>query len=144
MIETNIAAYKFRQKVEMRWSDCDMLGHVNNSVYLTYAEQGRTGYCAQLNWDWLKHGLILAKVEVNFRKPLLHTDKPFMYVRTKSIGNKSFEMEHVIYDEKGETPELIATIMCVGVMVDYKTGITFPVPEEIKQTIRQFEGREDL
>lgn len=137
--EIDLSSFKFRRPIVMRWSDCDMLGHVNNAVYLTYAEQARTEYCENLTWNWDIHGVILAKVEVNFRKPLLYTDKPFMYVKTTKIGNKSFEMEHIIMDEKGEKPELVATITCVGVMVNYSTGLSFPVPDSIRTLITDFE-----
>lgn len=138
--EIDLSTFKFRRPIVMRWSDCDMLGHVNNAVYLTYAEQARTEYCENLNWNWDIHGVILAKAEVNFKKPLLYTDKPIMYVKTTKIGNKSFEMTHIIMDEKGESPELIATITCVGVMVNYATGLSFIVPESIRQIINSFEG----
>lgn len=134
-----LSLFRFKKPVIMRWSDCDMLGHVNNAVYLTYAEQARTEYCEAIGWDWQAHGLILAKAELNFKKPLLYTDKPFIYVRVTRIGNKSFEMEHLIIDEKGEVPELVSNIMCVGVMINYQTGTTFPVPEEVREKINKYE-----
>ena len=31
----------FTHRVEVRFRDCDPLGHVNNAVYLTYLEQAR-------------------------------------------------------------------------------------------------------
>jgi len=32
---------KFTSKVYVRWADLDAFGHVNNAVYLTYAELAR-------------------------------------------------------------------------------------------------------
>lgn len=138
----NGAKYRSRMRLEMRWSDCDMLGHVNNAVYLTYGEQARTFYCEKLGWDWMTHGIILAKVEVNYRKPLLLHDKPFVYSRTSRTGNKSFDMEYVIMDEKNETHEIVADMKATLVMLNYKTGITFPIPEEVREKIRKFEEGE--
>ncbi len=143
-MELNLPSFHFKNVVRMRWSDCDMLGHVNNATYLTYAEQARTEYCEKLDWDWQKHGLILAKAELHFKKPLLYTDNPIIYVRISKLGNKSFDMEHIIMDEKGENPELVAIITCVGVMIDYQTGKTFPIPEDVRQKIIAFEQNEKL
>ena len=128
----------------MRWSDCDMLGHVNNAVYLTYAEQARSEYCERMDWDWQKHGLILAKAELNFRQPLFYTDKPFIYVRITKLGNKSFEMLHIITNEKNGTPEIVAEITCIGVMIHYATGLTFPIPDDIREKIKAFEQNPSL
>lgn len=140
----NGAQFRSRMALEMRWSDCDMLGHVNNAVYLTYGEQARTYYCENLDWDWMTHGIILAQVEVNFRKPLLLKDKPFVYSRTTRMGNKSFDMEYIIVDEKNATPEIVAEMKATLVMLNYKTGITFPIPSEVREKIMKFEGKELL
>jgi acyl-CoA thioester hydrolase len=134
--------FRSRMPLEMRWSDCDMLGHVNNAVYLTYGEQARTFYCENLDWDWMAHGIILAKVELNFRKPLLLKDKPFVYSRTTRMGNKSFDMDYVIVDEKSDTHEIVADMKATLVMLNYKTGITFPIPKEVRDKIAAFEGKE--
>jgi acyl-CoA thioester hydrolase len=32
---------QFIHRVEVRFRDCDPMGHVNNAVYLTYLEQAR-------------------------------------------------------------------------------------------------------
>lgn len=138
MIDTSL--FRFRTPLQMRWSDCDMLGHVNNAVYLTYSEQSRTEYCNHLGWNWHEHGIILAKVEVDFRQPLLYTDKPFIYTRVSRLGNKSFEMETLILNEKAEGHELVANIRSVLVMLHYKTNITFVIPDEIREKIKAFEG----
>ncbi len=140
MADTSL--FRFKTPLQMRWSDCDMLGHVNNAVYLTYCEQSRTEYCNHLGWDWQEEGIILAKVEIDFKKPLLYTDKPFIYTRVSRLGNKSFEMETLIVAEKKEQPELVAVIRSILVMWHYKTNVTFPISAEIREKIKAFEGQD--
>ena len=44
-------------KISVRFADCDMMGHVNNAVYLSYFEEARMHYFAQMvdeNWNWKK------------------------------------------------------------------------------------------
>ena len=38
----------YTHRVDVRFADCDPLGHVNHAVYLTYLEQARFGLWARL------------------------------------------------------------------------------------------------
>lgn len=86
--------------ISVRFADCDMMGHVNNAVYLSYFEQARMHYFAQMvdeNWDWKKDGIILVKNEVTYLKPILLHDEPTIHVKLKAIGTSSFTL---VYDVK--------------------------------------------
>ena len=42
-------------KIQVRFSDLDILGHVNNVTYLSYFEMARVYYFKELvgtKWDW--------------------------------------------------------------------------------------------
>lgn len=86
--------------IQIRFSDCDLMGHVNNACYLNYFELARMHYLTQLlpqNWDWKKHGIILKKNEVEYFKPLYIQDKPSISIFTESIGNKSFSLAYELH-----------------------------------------------
>jgi len=86
-------------RIQVRFSDLDVLGHVNNSVYLSYFETARVHYFAHLlgaNWDWHKNGVILVKNEVEYHKPILLHDAPMVHVFTEHIGEKSFTLSYEI------------------------------------------------
>ena len=58
-------------KIQVRFSDLDVLGHVNNTIYLSYFEMARVHYFKELlgeGWDWNKFGIVLAKNEVEYFK----------------------------------------------------------------------------
>ena len=38
----------FEHELEVRFRDCDSMGHVNNAVYLTYLEQARFAHWQRL------------------------------------------------------------------------------------------------
>jgi acyl-CoA thioester hydrolase len=63
------------KRVEIRWSDVDALGHVNNAVYLTYLEEVRdewlTGVLAGAGDPT---GFVLARVAIDFRRELVQAD----------------------------------------------------------------------
>ena len=55
-------------KIQIRFADCDLAGHVHNAAYLHYFEQARMHFfVAQLGdgWDWKKTGFILKKIFLN-------------------------------------------------------------------------------
>lgn len=86
-------------KIHVRFADCDMMGHVNNAVYLSYFEQARMHYFAQMvdeNWDWKKNGIILVKNEVTYLKPILLHDEPLVCMQLKVIGRSSFTLVYVV------------------------------------------------
>ena len=86
-------------KVQVRFSDLDVLGHVNNSVYLTYFESARVYYFKHLlgtDWDWATDSVVLVKNEVEYMRPILLHDVPEVEVYTVRIGSKSFTFGYTI------------------------------------------------
>ncbi len=80
-------------KVQVRFSDLDVLGHVNNSVYLTYFESARVYYFKHLldeDWSWETDSVVLVKNEVEYIRPILLHDIPEVEIYTAHIGGKSF------------------------------------------------------
>ncbi len=86
-------------KVQVRFSDLDVLGHVNNSVYLTYFESARVYYFQQLldtSWDWETDSVVLVKNEVEYIRPIFLHDVPEVEVSTVHVGSKSFTFAYHI------------------------------------------------
>jgi acyl-CoA thioester hydrolase len=84
-------------KIQIRFSDCDMMGHVNNACFLNYFEYARMHYMRQvlpINWDWKKNGIILKTNEIEYEKPLYLNDLAFVYVKLEKIGTKSFTLAY--------------------------------------------------
>lgn len=86
-------------KIQIRFSDIDMLGHVNNVVYLSYFEMARIHYFTQLvgqDWDWQSKGVVLVKNEVTYLKPITLYDKAEIKLFVTNLGRKSFTVEYEI------------------------------------------------
>ena len=85
--------------IQVRFSDLDVLGHVNNSVYLSYFEMARVHYFGQLlgyDWDWQTNGAVLVKSEVEYIQPILLEHHPLIFVSVDEIGTKSFTLSYEI------------------------------------------------
>ncbi len=136
--------YKSSVKIQIRYGDTDALGHINNAKYLSYMEVARINYFNSLfglKIDWDNEGFILAKAEINFRKPIFLIDNIELFVRTSRFGTKSFDMEYVFVRTNADgSKETVATGLTVQVTMSFKTNASIPVPEKYKKIIEDFEG----
>lgn len=120
--------------VQIRFSDCDMMQHVNNAVYLSYFEMARIHYFGILfgkDRDWKKNGVLLRKNEVEYLKPVLLHEKPEIHIFTEHIGTKSFS---VSYELKVEG-ELRTTGTSVLVCFDSTIGQSILLTDEMKEAL---------
>ena len=122
----------FAHRLDVRFRDCDPMGHANNAVYLTYLEQARLAHWRSL-WDFGSRpdvpGVILARAEIDFRRPARYGDVLEVRIGLAAIGRTSFTYDYEIVDEAGN---LIATAKSVLVMYDYAAARPVPIPEEIR------------
>ncbi len=132
--------FRYIQPVQVRFRDMDAMGHVNNAVYLTYLEMARVGYYRNLFGLTQPEDFpfILARVEIDFRSPVVLGEDILVGIRVSRVGNKSFHFEYEIREV--ETGRLVAEAKSVQVMYDYKTGATMPVPDDFRQRLEEFEG----
>jgi acyl-CoA thioester hydrolase len=141
--------FAFCREVEVRFSDTDAMGHVNNARYLTYCEIARAAYYEAVTGRQLPlgvhgatEGMILADIRVTYRAPAFYGENLSVETRVVRIGNSSFTMEHRLTapDSRYGTARLVATAESVLVSYDYAAERTIEVPPELANTIEAFEG----
>lgn len=125
----------FIHRLEVRFRDCDPMGHVNNAVYFTYLEQTRFAHWQSL-WGFGNPelppdmpGVILAHAECDFRRAVRYGDMLEVRLNVAEIGRTSFKYEYQIVDEHGRT---VATARTVQVMYDYAAERPVPIPDHIR------------
>ena len=137
-VSTNLNHFSFSAKIQIRFADMDAFRHVNNANYLTFCEIARTEYWKKkIKWDWNKMGVIIARVEIDYLKPLTLKDKLIVYVRTSKVGNKSFELEYILTSKLKAQQIVYATASTVCVCIDYKNNTTALIPEKYKQIMEK-------
>jgi acyl-CoA thioester hydrolase len=136
----------FSHELEVRFRDCDAMGHVNNAVYLTYLEQARFSHwratgLATMTLDSASApggaptdvpGVILARVEIDYRRPAKYGDRLRIDVAIAAIGRTSLTYQYEIVDAEGQ---LVAAAKTVIVRFDYAAGRPVPISDEIKQAL---------
>ncbi|HVW13176.1 MAG TPA: thioesterase family protein [Mucilaginibacter sp.] len=130
----NLADYKHKTPIQVRFSDLDLYGHVNNAIYLSYFETARLHYWKEvLQWDWNESGIILARAEVNYVKPVVRGDELACYVRTTRIGNSSFDIMHVLVKVTADGEEICTTGKTVCISYDYGVNKPVKIPPEQRE-----------
>lgn len=125
----NLADYKFKTLIPIRFSDMDAFGHVNNAVYLTYFEIARSNYWREIvQWNWDETGIILGRSEINYLKPITRHDQIACYVRTTRIGNSSFDVMHVLVKLSTNSEEICTTGKTVCISYDYGANKSVRIP----------------
>jgi acyl-CoA thioester hydrolase len=126
----------FTHRLEVRFRDCDPLGHVNNAVYLTYLEQARFALWRTL-WGFpeaSRPGVIMARSEVDYKIPARYGDQLEIRLFLATIGRTSFTYSYEVVDDAGR---IVAAATTVQVMYDYKTEKPVPISDEIRAKLEQ-------
>jgi acyl-CoA thioester hydrolase len=136
----NIADYRYKTPVPIRFSDMDAYGHVNNAVYLTYFEIARSNYWSEIvNWDWDKTGIILGRSEINYLKPITRHDQIACYVRTTRIGNSSFDVMHILVKLTDNGEEICTTGKTVCISYDYGANKSVRIPVNERERMIEYD-----
>jgi acyl-CoA thioester hydrolase len=128
--------FNFRLPVQVRFRDLDSLKHVNNAVYLTYLEIARIEYWKALKFEPVRPSMLLARVEIDYVKPVLLDDRVEIAVRVSELGTKSFVMVFEI--TANET--VAAKGSSVLVWFDHAANVSVVIPDDARTTIQAFEG----
>ncbi len=124
-------------RIQLRFSDFDMGGHVHNAAYLRYFESARIGFFLSefgKDWDWKKDGLIIKKNTIEYHIPTFIEDEIRVDVSCNHIGSKSFTLTYSVLDGNNN---LKAYGESVVVCFDYKTQQTITIPERMKTILTQ-------
>lgn len=133
--------YPYTVPVTVAFRDLDMLGHVNNAVYLTYFEHARVGYGLQLSGGAQPHDLafIIAEATVTYLRPAYFGDELVIGVRVSNIGTKSFVMEYGV--QRKADGELLARGKTVQVWFNYAANRSEPVPADFRAAVERDNSR---
>jgi acyl-CoA thioester hydrolase len=88
----------------MRWADLDLLGHVNNVVYVDYLQEARVDmmrtHAPDARSDDLAEGVVVARSEVTYRAPLTFRFHPVsIECWVTELRAASFTLDYEVFDE---------------------------------------------
>jgi acyl-CoA thioester hydrolase len=123
--------WRFEHEVEVRFNDCDPMGHVNNAVYLTYLEAARFAW-----WQSIfgaargSHGFVVARVEIDYRRQAFPGERLTVRLRVDGISRSSFVVAYEILNIR--TRETVAEGKSVQVSYDAASGRSMPLSDDLR------------
>ncbi|MGG1878328.1 thioesterase family protein [Paenibacillus cisolokensis] len=137
---TWLDSFRFSIPIKIRYCETDILGHVNNTSYFMYFEQGRIEYFENLELtDELfskQQVSVVADLECQYLAQLYLRDPLKLHVKVAEIGRSSMDVHYAVV----VNDELKAAGRGTIVLVDTATGKSTPIPETAREKIAAFEG----
>lgn len=142
-IKLDRSAYHLFTPLPTRWGDSDALGHINNAMLVRYLESGRVDYFRQVCDVKLAedddNSFVIASLEMGFLQQVHHPANLEIATRVSRLGNSSFDVDTLIFEQGKDQPLITSRGICVW--FDLKENRSRPIPENIRETINQFEQR---
>ena len=122
-------------RITPRWTDLDPIGHVNNSVFLVYAEEARARYLREaLPTAW--SSVVVVHNAVDYHHPVEETDLVEVSSVVASVGTTSMTTVNVIATAHGKC----ATVKTVQVVMKDDRSGTRPWTESERTTLAELAG----
>lgn len=121
----------FRTDIQVRFNDTDALGHLNNTSYALYAEQGRVEFMDSFRAEGVFPDgvfVILARLELDFVRQVRYRDSVHVLTRVAQLGRTSLTLEQEVYGNG----EVAARVKSVVVVFDYGAQKPTPIPDEAR------------
>lgn len=129
---------KTQTKLQVRFNDLDMAGHVHNSEYLNYFEIGRIDFFNKIiasDWDWKEKGILVARNEVDYVQATHFYDNLFVETTCEDLGKKSVTLEYKIFKEKDGVKILCTKGRSILVCFDFNTNQSVEVFPEWRKSL---------
>jgi acyl-CoA thioester hydrolase len=123
-----IEAYPSRTSADIRYSDLDRQGHVNNAVFATFSEVGRVAFMYDPERPLATEGrsFVVARLLIDFRAELFWPGSVEIGTGVLKVGRSSFTLAQGIFNDG----RLVATAEAAIVMVDKETRRSTPLPPQ--------------
>lgn len=128
--------------IQLRFNDVDKFGHVNNTVYFSFYDLGKTEYFASVcpHIDWSKDGIVVVHIEADFLAQIYASDQVAVQTAVTEVGTKSFKLMQRVIDTRTQEVKCV----CTSVMVafDLTKHESKPMEESWVEAICRYEGRD--
>lgn len=133
-----MSEFTFSVDVQVRFSETDMFGHLNNTVTFTYFEFARIEYLKSMGimksvqLNELDKILVVADLQCDYLKQVFFDEKLKIYVRTARVGTSSIDIQYLAKNEKNEH---VFTGRGTVVQINRESGKGEPWTEAEKQLL---------
>ena len=136
--------FHHQMPAQLRFSDVDRFGHVNNAVYFSLFDMCKTRYFFDVaGKDFFdKMSTVVVHIDANFISPVYFPDEIVIQTAISKLGHKSFTViQRAINKRTGDVKCECETVM---VMVDNDIKKSVDIPQDFRKAVAAFEKNEDL
>lgn len=129
-----------KTKVQLRFNDIDILGHLNNTVYFSLYDLGKAMYMEEAGLREPGPAAptsVIADVHCTYIKPVHYGDDIYVTTRCSEVGEKHFTLYQEMIDGEGELRSKCSTVM---VCIDPVTQTSAPLPTDFRQKIESYDS----
>jgi acyl-CoA thioester hydrolase len=118
----------------IRFSDTDMVGHVNNAAYACYCETGRVAFNRHLfQMDDANTSIVLARLAIDYRHETFYPGTIEIGSALLRIGTSSLSIVQGLF--VGELA--VATSEAVIVLINPETRKSTKIPEDVRTRLSE-------
>ncbi len=139
--------FRFKHRLRVRWGECDAQGIVFNAQYMNYIEIAQAEYFRNLGMRHYseeirrRFDLATVKATLEYTAPTRVDDLLDIYTRVSRLGNSSITFVTEMYLPEQELPCNKGEVIYAN--FDAVTGVPRRIPDDIRETIKDFEGDMD-
>ncbi|WP_278313408.1 acyl-CoA thioesterase [Lolliginicoccus levis] len=124
--------------VEIRWGDSDMLGHVNNTKFIEYAQEARVRFISEEFSEGFgpDRAVVIRRLEADFERPLFTESGPLaVELAVLAIGRSSFTIRHTMFDNQGNRAGSVDAVL---VAFDGTTNSSRPLADTERAALTKY------
>jgi acyl-CoA thioester hydrolase len=120
--------------VQVRFSDTDAIGHINNACFATYTELARLDFfrMAGLRLE----SLILARLAIDYKRQVILEDRVAVETWVEALGRSSITLRQTVL----ANGEIAAIVDAVLVCFNYDLQRSEPLPDELRTWLETRRG----
>ena len=142
-MDLNEEHFRHSIPIQIRFNDIDAIGHINNNIYFSYFDLGKTYYFEDLRASfvsWTEGIIVVARIETDFLSPIYYKESIVVDTKISKIGTKSATLLQQIRSIR--TQEIKCRCKSIIVAYDAKLQSSMDIPDIWRDAISAYEGKD--
>ncbi len=130
---------KLITEIQMRFSDVDLFGHVNNVNIQNYYDLGKTDFYANVlgeSMNWHKDSLVIVSVHSDYLAQTKYHDEVYVETAIEKIGTKSFTFLQRLIDRNKQRVNSVCRTVVVG--FDFEKQLSMPLLPDWVEKLKEY------
>lgn len=128
--------FRHRLPVQLRFNDIDILGHLNNTVYLSLYDLAKARFLESVRGgvqDWQRVECVIANINCAYIEQVKFGEEIDILTRCIHVGEKSFTLDQLMVEH--HTNRVKSHCETVMVCIDPDAGKSAPVSDTLRKAL---------